>query len=313
MKPRILQSARLMPALEARLRSEFEAHPLWNEPDPAAFLEARGGEFEILVTNATAGASASMMDALPALKAICSLGVGCDAIDLQAARERGVVVANTPDVLTDCVADIAMGLLIDVARGLSAADRHVRRGKWLEGPFPLTTRVTGKRLGILGLGRIGQAVARRARGFEMQLRYHSRRPVASSNLVYEPSLVQLAQWADFLVVACSGGAATQGLVSEAVLRALGPQGFLVNVARGSVVDEAALVRALQQGTIAGAGLDVYADEPNVPPALIALENAVLLPHMASGTRETRQAMADLVFENVQSFVEHGRLKTPVPA
>ena len=180
MKPRILQSARLMPALEARLRSEFEAHPLWNEPDPAAFLEARGGEFEILVTNATAGASASMMDALPALKAICSLGVGCDAIDLQAARERGAVVANTPDVLTDCVADIAMGLLIDVARGLSAADRHVRRGKWLEGPFPLTTRVTGKRLGILGLGRIGQAVARRARGFEMQLRYHSRRPVAAS-------------------------------------------------------------------------------------------------------------------------------------
>jgi lactate dehydrogenase-like 2-hydroxyacid dehydrogenase len=211
MKPSILQSGRLIPPLEVRLSEAFGVHPLWREPDPAAFLQARGAEFEVLVTSATTGASAAMIDSLPALKAICSLGVGCDAIDLRAATARGVVVSNTPDVLTDCVADLAMGLLLDAARGLSAADRHVRRGDWRKGPFALGTRVSGKRMGIVGLGRIGQAIARRAAGFDLAVRYHGRTPVASSDLQHVPSLVDLAQWADFLVVACSprsGRAAT---------------------------------------------------------------------------------------------------------
>lgn len=311
MASRVLQSSRLTPQLEARLADNFGTHPLWREPDPKAFLKERGADFDVLVTNASAGADAALIESLPSLKAICSLGVGCDAIDLRAAAARGIVVSNTPDVLTDCVADLAIGLLIDVARGLSAADRYVRRGDWPKGPYPLGTRVSGKRLGVLGLGRIGQAIAERAAGFRMQVRYHNRRPVASSSFVYDPSLESLARWSDFLVVACAGGPSTQGLVSEGILAALGPHGHLVNVSRGTVVDEQALVRALRGGAIAGAGLDVYVDEPNVPEALIGLENVVLLPHIGSGTRETRQAMAELVFENVQSFVEHGRLKTPV--
>lgn len=311
MSSRILQFGRLMPPLEARLTEAFGTHPLWSEPDPQAFLKQRGAEFDVLVTNASAGADAALIGSLPSLKAICSLGVGCDAIDLQAAAARGIAVSNTPDVLTDCVADLAMGLLLDVARGISAADRFVRRGDWAKGPFPPGTRVSGKRLGILGLGRIGQAVARRASGFEMEVRYHNRRPVASSSLGHDPSLESLARWSDFLVVACAGGPSTRGLVGADILAALGPSGYLVNISRGSVIDEDALVRALRDGTLAGAGLDVFVDEPNVPEALLGLENVVLLPHVGSGTRETRQAMAELVFENVKSFLENGRLKTPV--
>ena len=312
MKPRILQSARLMPALEARLRSEFEAHPLWNEPDPAAFLEARGGEFEILVTNATAGASASMMDALPALKAICSLGVGCDAIDLQAARERGVVVANTPDVLTDCVADIAMGLLIDVARGLSAADRHVRRGKWLEGPFPLTTRVTGKRLGILGLGRIGKAIARRLEACDLEVEYHGRKPQPDVKHRYHPTLLGLAQSCDVLMVVASGGAETHHLVGKDVLEALGPEGIVINVGRGTVIDEQALIAALRDRKILSAGLDVFEDEPRVPAELIAMDHVVLLPHVGSASVHTRNAMGQLVVDNLVSWFGGKGAVTPVP-
>lgn len=313
MSSRILQYGRLMPPLEARLTEEFGMHSLWRETDPKAFLKQHGAEFDVLVTNASTGADAALIDSLPSVKAICSLGVGCDAIDLQAAAARGIAVSNTPNVLTDCVADLTMGLLLDVTRGISAADRFVRRGDWTKGPFPPGTRVSGKRLGILGLGRIGQAIARRACGFTMEVRYHSRRAVLSSNLERDPSLESLARWSDFLVVACAGGPLTQGLVSGDILAALGPDGYLVNIARGSVIDEDALVRALRDGTIAGAGLDVFVAEPNVPEALLGLENVVLLPHVGSGTRETRQAMAGLVFENVKSFIEHGRLKTPVGA
>jgi hydroxypyruvate reductase len=243
---------------------------------------------------------------------IANFGVGVDTIDLEAARERGVAVSNTPDVLTDCVADLALGLVIDVARRLSAADRFVRRGDWPKGQFPLATRVWGKKLGIVGLGRIGAAIARRAGGFDMPVRYHSRRLVENSPYEYEASVTALASWADFLVVACAGGAATRHLVSREVIEALGAGGYLVNISRGSVVDEAALVEALQAGRIAGAALDVFEDEPNVPPVLFALDNVVLLPHIASATHETRQAMADCVLANLRSWFDSGRLVTPVP-
>ena len=231
---------------------------------------------------------------------------------MAAAARRGIPVGYTPDVLNDCVADLAMGLMLDVARGISAADRYVRQGGWLKARYPLGHRVSGRRLGIVGLGRIGRTIARRAGGFDMDIRYHSRKPVAGVAFAHEPSLVSLAQWCDFLVVIVSGGPATRHLVSAEVIEALGPGGYLVNVSRGSVVDEAALVDALVNRRIAGAGLDVFEDEPRVPQALMALDNVVLLPHLASGTNETRQAMADLVLANLHSWFDHGRLVTPVP-
>jgi hydroxypyruvate reductase len=312
-RPRILQAGRLMAELESALAEQFDCHPLWNEADAKAFLAAHGSEFQALVTSSKNGADGALMDALPNLKAITHFGVGYDNVDAAAAAQRGIPMSNTPDVLNDCVADVAIGLLIDAARGLSASDRFVRRGDWLKGQFPLTTRVSGRKLGIAGLGRIGQAIAKRAQGFDMDIRYHARRPVAGVAFKHEPSLVALAEWCDFLVVIVSGGPATRHLVSADVIRALGPRGYLVNVSRGSVVDEAALVDALVNGRIAGAGLDVFEDEPRVPDALKALDNVVLLPHLASGTKETRQAMADLVLANLHSIFKEGRLVTPVPA
>lgn len=311
MKPRILQIGRLMPSLESALAGEFDVHPLANESDPKAYLAKHGAEFVGIATSARFGADAALIDALPNLKVIGNFGVGYDTIDLDAARRHGVAVSNTPDVLTDCVADLALGLLIDVARGLTAADRFLRRGDWLRGPFPLMTRFSGKRLGIVGLGRIGRAIAKRAEGFDMQIRYHNRSPVDGVAYGYERSLLELARWAEFLVVATAGGAATRKLISREVIDALGTKGYLVNIARGSVVDEPELVEALVNKRIAGAALDVFEDEPKVPEALLALDTVVLLPHIASGTRETRQAMADLTFDNLRSFFRDGRLLTPV--
>lgn len=297
----ILQIGPLMPALEARLRAQHEvltAQPLTaqaplSDPADAARVKA-------VVTSAPVGVPAAWLPQLPALKVVSSFGVGLDKLPLDAARVSGLPVGYTPDVLNDCVADLAMGLLIDGARRIAAADRFVRRGDWLQGRYPLTTRVSGKRLGIVGLGRIGQAVAQRAAGFEMDIAYTNRRPVEGVASRHEPSLLALAEWADFLVLTVAGGPATHHLVSAEVLRALGPKGLLVNVARGSVVDEAALVACLQSGELGGAALDVFDDEPRVPDALLAMDNVVLAPHMASGTHDTRQAMADLVLANLRA-------------
>ena len=308
MKQRVLQNGRLLAALETTLAERYDIHPLWLESDPKAFLARHGGGFTGYVCSARNGADAPMMDALPNVRVISSFGVGLDAIDLDAARSRGIAVGYTPEVLNDCVADTAMLLLLDVARGGSAADRFVRRGDWLKGNFPLTVRFSRKRLGVLGLGRIGSSIARRAAGFDMEIRYHNRRPVDGVPYGYAQSLLELARWADFLVVASAGGAQSRGMVSAEILEALGPEGFLVNIARGTVVDEQALVQALVQKRIAGAGLDVYEDEPNVPPALLAVDNVVLFPHVASATRETRRAMADLVLDNLASFFATGAVK-----
>ncbi|MFL6665092.1 MAG: 2-hydroxyacid dehydrogenase [Rhizobacter sp.] len=308
-----------MPSLEARLAAAFDVHRLFDEPDPHAFLAAEGAAFAGLVTSAAVGADEALLRALPGLRVVSSFGVGLDKLDLAAAQRRGIAVGYTPDVLNDCVADLAFGLMLDVARGLSAADRYVRRGAWAgagspaTAPFPLGRKVSGARLGIVGLGRIGSTIARRAGGFDMSVRYHSRRPVADAPWPHEPSLLALAEWADYLVVIVAGGAGTRHLIGADVLDALGPRGFLINVSRGSVVDEAALVRALADKRIAGAGLDVFENEPNVPPALFALDNVVLLPHIASGTVETRQAMADRVFDNLELFFREGRLVSPAPA
>ncbi|MDB5779606.1 MAG: D-isomer specific 2-hydroxyacid dehydrogenase, NAD-binding protein [Polaromonas sp.] len=311
MKQKLLQHAEIPPLHATGLHTRYDVHPLWKEADPQAFLAGHGHEFIGYVTTARFGVSEAMLAALPNLKVISSFGVGTETLPLAAAAARGIEVGYTPEVLNDCVADTAFGLVIDVARRLSAADRFVRHGGWLKGPYPLATRVSGKRLGILGLGRIGQVVARRASGFDMEVRYHNRSPRPDVPYPYEASLMSLAAWADFLVVVIAGGPETSKLVSAEVLRALGPQGFLVNVSRGSVVDEDALVQALEQGVIAGAGLDVYADEPRVPERLLALEQVVLLPHLASATRETRQAMADRVVQNLDAYFSTGKVHSGV--
>ncbi len=314
-KHRILQAGRLLPSLEAKLAAEFDTVLLAEQGDPAAFLAAHGAEFEGFVTSAGVGVTADMLARLPRLRAISSFGVGLDKLDLAAAQARGIAVGYTPDVLNDCVADLAMALMLDVGRRISEADRFVRRGGWTTPgakSFPLARKVSGAKLGIVGLGRIGQTIAKRATGFEMDIRYHSRRPVAGVAWAHEPSLIELARWCDYLVVITAGGAATRHLVNDAVLEALGPRGFVINVARGSVIDEAALVRALADKRIAGAGLDVFENEPNVPRALFELDNVVLLPHIASGTEETRQAMADRVFDNLQGFFRDGRMVSPAP-
>ncbi|WP_420476894.1 2-hydroxyacid dehydrogenase [Noviherbaspirillum sp. ST9] len=310
MKKTILQNGRLLPALESMLAEEFDVHGLWAEPEPQAFLARHGARFSGLVTSAPVGASAELMAALPNLEVISSFGVGFDKLDLEAAKERGVRVAYTPDVLNDCVADLAFGLLIDVARGISAADRFVRRGEWAKGRYPVTSRVSGKRLGIVGLGRIGQTIAKRAAGFDMEVAYTNRGP-AQVPYRYEPSLAALAEWADFLVVAVAGGNGTKGLISRDILQALGPKGFLVNVSRGTVVDERALVEALVAGSIAGAGVDVFENEPHVPAELLGLDNVVVLPHVASGTEETRRAMGDLVLANLRAYFATRELVTPL--
>ena len=319
MKPKLLQNLKLVPALEARLAAAFDMHRISDEADPQAFLAKHGADFVGLVTSAAVGVSAERIAALPNLRVISSLGVGLDKLDLVAAQSRGIVVGYTPDVLNDCVADLAFGLLLDVARGLSAADRYVRRGAWAAAPgtsatpgVPLGRKVSGARLGIVGLGRIGQTIAKRAGGFEMKVRYHSRREVAGVPWAHEGDLKALAAWADYLVVIAAGGAGTRHLVDADVLAALGPQGFLINVSRGSVIDEAALVRALVSKGIAGAALDVFENEPQVPAELLALDNVVLLPHIASATVETRQAMADRVFDNLQAYFVSVRLVSEAP-
>jgi hydroxypyruvate reductase len=309
--PRILILGRQMPGLEADLMARYRSHNLADEADPMGFLARHGGDFDGLVTSAFVGLAPEVLAALPNLRVISNFGVGVDRIDLDVTRRRGIVVGHTPDVLNDCVADLAFGLLMDVARGLSASDRFVRRGDWTAAhPFPLTTRVSGKRLGIVGLGRIGQIIARRASGFDMAIRYTNRKPAEGVSHAFEPSLVSLAAWCDFLVVCTPGGASTRQLINREVLTALGPKGFLINVARGSVVDEPALVAALETGAIAGAGLDVFAHEPHVPDALKALDKVVLLPHVASGTHETRQAMADLTVANLDAFFAGREVVSP---
>jgi lactate dehydrogenase-like 2-hydroxyacid dehydrogenase len=312
MKHVILQNGPLSPWLEEQLAAKYEVLPLHKQADQAAFLREQGPRIEGMATSGKAGAKGTLIDALPKLRVISSFGVGYDAIDVERAHARGIPIGYTPEVLNDCVADTAFALLMDVARGISASDRFVRRGDWLKGNYPLATRVSGKKLGIVGLGRIGKVIARRAAGFDLEIRYHNRRPVEGIDFQYEPTLTGLAAWCDFLVIIAAGGAGTRHLVNADVLKALGPQGFLVNVARGSVVDEQALVMALQDKAIAGAGLDVFDDEPNVPPALFALDNVVLAPHVASGTHETRRAMGELTLSNLDAFFATGQVPVAVP-
>jgi lactate dehydrogenase-like 2-hydroxyacid dehydrogenase len=290
------------PAL-SRLAHIGDLYDLRYEPGPGIRAAISGGN----------GIDAATMDAAPDLEMVSLVVVGYDRVDLDHARAKGIRVTNTPDVLTDDVADLAIGLMLAVARRLPQQDLYVRQGRWVkEGLPPLTRRASGRRIGILGLGRIGQAIADRARPFASEIGYFSRKPRAEgADYHYFGDPRELAAWADTLIVAVSGGPATAGLVSREVIEALGPDGILVNIARGSVVDEPAMVAALQDGRLGAAGLDVFADEPNVPEALLSLENVVLIPHQGSATLETRQAMADLALANLDAFFAGKPLLTPI--
>jgi lactate dehydrogenase-like 2-hydroxyacid dehydrogenase len=307
----VLQVGPLLPALQAEIADEFGATRLPDDESRDRFLREHGASIRIVVTSGKVGVSADLMAQLPSLKVIVNFGVGYDTIDLPAARARGIAVSNTPDVLTDCVADTALALLLDVFRRITQADNFLRAGSWPMGSFPLATRFSGSRIGIVGLGRIGGAIATRLEGFGCTISYHNRNPLSGSPYTYANSIPELAAGCDALVVAAAGGPDSERIITAEVLTALGPDGYLVNIARGSVVDEPALVDALVAGRIAGAGLDVFEDEPNVPAALIDLDNVVLLPHIASGTRQTRRAMADLTLDNIRRFQADGTLVTPV--
>lgn len=298
--------------IQEQLDAEFECHLVGRDGSLDALLEQVGGEVTALVTTGGRGAEAALIEALPKLRVIACYGVGVDAIDRASAERHGVTVTNTPDVLTDDVADLAVFLLGSLHRLLVRGDRWVRSGEWSRsGDLPLGRSLRGRRAGILGLGRIGEATARRLEVFGMEILYHKRSPWPDSRWSYMDSPLALARQCDDLVVCCSGGAATRHLVDDKVLEALGPDGTLVNIARGSVVDEGALIAALQDGRIAGAALDVFENEPQVPEALSGRDNVVLAPHIGSATWETRRAMGNLVLDNLRAHRDGRELLTPV--
>jgi lactate dehydrogenase-like 2-hydroxyacid dehydrogenase len=308
----VLIAGPLLPSLQTAVESHFTATRAWELADKQAWLQTHGASIKALVTSGVYGASAELLAQLPNLEAIFSFGVGYDAIAVEVARDRGIVVTNTPQVLDDCVADTAMGLVLDTLRRFTEADRYVRAGKWAQARFPVAVKLGGKKLGIVGLGNIGQAIARRAAAFDMEILYHNRKPKADVDYRYYADLDAMISACDVLVLAVPGGASTDRLIDARRLTLLGEKGYLINIARGSVVDQPALVQALEQGVIAGAGLDVFEDEPNVPDSLLSMENVVLLPHVGSGTAETRQAMGDLVWQNIDGWFHKGKkLVTPV--
>lgn len=310
-KPLALQLCPYSPAMEAALANRLDVVRWFDldETAQASLLAARGADVRVVCTGGHLGIADALMEALPALELVAINGVGFDKVNLPLARERGVGVSNTPDVLTDDVADLAVGLLIALKRQLPQGDAHVRAGRWPQAEMPLARRVTGCRFGVLGLGRIGSAIARRLEPFgEVG---HASRSAKDAKWQAFAEPVELAGWADVLVVACAANAETAGLVNADVLAALGPDGCLVNVSRGAVVDEAALIAALEAGTIAGAALDVFANEPHVPAALQQAANTVLTPHVASATVECRAAMADLVLANVDALLAGRPLVSPV--
>lgn len=307
----VLSVTKLSPLFEPQLRAAFTLHDRLHEQDPATFAQL-APRIRGIAASGESKVPASLIAQLPALEIISVFGVGYDGVDVAAAKARKVMVTHTPNVLNDDVADLAIGLMLAAARQLPAADRYVKDGKWPGGPMPLARKVSGARLGLVGMGRIGQAIAQRAHAFGMSIAYTARHPRADVSYRYLPSPTALAVESDYLVVITPGGAGTRRLINAEVLQALGAKGILVNVARGSVVDEAALIHALQNGIIGGAGLDVFESEPQVPEALRALPHVVLAPHIGSATQQTRQAMADLAFNNLKRHFAAQPVLTPVP-
>jgi lactate dehydrogenase-like 2-hydroxyacid dehydrogenase len=308
----LLQVTQVPPFLVERLEKEFILHDFVNAADPDRFLDDVGPRIRAILAGGMKGANAPLINRLENLEIIVSFSVGFDATDVVAAQARGVIVTHTPEVLTGDVADLAMTFILMAPRRIGESERFLRDGRWRQGRMDLGTTLRGKRLGILGLGRIGKAVARRAEVFGLHIAYHDIKPMGDLPYRSYPTLIDLAAASDILLVACEGGQATRGLVDAAVLDALGPSGFLVNTARGTIIDQPAMIAALRDGRIAGAGLDVFDSEPEVPAELLALENVVLTPHIASSTHETRRAMGDLVYDNLRAHFDGKQVLTPVP-
>jgi lactate dehydrogenase-like 2-hydroxyacid dehydrogenase len=313
MKPELLLVSPIPPRVIDALKDDFVLHDYFRAKDKPSMLKEVGGKVRGYISFASAGgADASLMDATPKLELIANWGVGYDRVDAKAAKQRNIVVTNTPDVLTECCADLAMALILAIARRVAEGDRYVRAGNWPKlGSLALATRVSGGRLGIVGLGRIGKATAKRTEAFDMKISYFGRNKQQGVSYTYYEDPVRLARDSDFLLLTCPGGPETLHLVNAEVLNAIGPQGFLVNIARGSVVDEGALVTALKEKRIAGAALDVFAKEPQVPAELVAMDNVVLQPHQSSATTATRRAMDDLVVENIRLHFAGKPVKTRV--
>lgn len=313
LRPDVLVTAPLLSSAMEALASRFTLHRLWDSGDEASVLAAVGSRVRGMATSTVFGrVDDRLLDRLPALEIIASFGVGYDNVDVRSAAARGIVVTNTPGVLDDETADLAIGLLLATLRQIPQADRFVREGRWLEGNFPLSPTLRGRRVGILGLGNIGKAIARRLQGFGVPIGYHGRSAQPDVPWQYHPTVAGLAEQSDVLIVVVPGGDVTRHLVGGEVLAALGPDGVLINVSRGSVVDESALIAALRSRTILAAGLDVYEDEPRVPTALIEMPHVVLLPHVGSASTRTRMAMGQLLVDNLASWFDHGRPITPVP-
>ncbi|RBI86704.1 2-hydroxyacid dehydrogenase [Rhodosalinus halophilus] len=313
MPPIVYARGAMPPRLRARLETDFETAFGVELSDPEGWLRAEGPCVTGLANASFAPLGAPEMDLMPNLRIIAGFGVGYDMIDVAAARARGIVVTHTPGVLDSDVANLGLLLLLAASRDLIRADAHVRSGQWAtSGPLPLTRTIEGATVGIVGLGRIGRRLAEKLGAFGCEIRYHGRRAQTDVPWTFEPDLMALARDARALILCLPGGPGTDGLIGAKVLDALGPEGILVNIARGSVVDEPALVAALAEGRLGAAGLDVFATEPQVTEALRRLPNVVLSPHMASATVETRTAMADLVADNLADFFATGRARTPVP-
>ncbi len=310
MKPDLISVAPLMPAAMARLEERFTIQKLpAAAAEHAAFFKGLADQARFLQTTGFHGAPATTINALPKLEIVACMGVGVDAVDLPLAKQRNIAVTNTPDVLNDDVADLAIALMLMAGRRLALSDRWVRDGRWLKAGQPLATKVSGKTVGIIGLGRIGKAIARRALAFDMTVVYHGRHRQPDVAYRHYPDLAAMAADVDFLIAIVPGGAETKHLVDAKVIAALGPQGILVNVSRGSVVDEPALVAALKSGALGGAALDVFADEPRVPAELLAMDQVVLSPHVGSATNETRTAMCNLVVDNLIAHLDGKPLPT----
>lgn len=308
----IIMTGPLMAYAADQLRERFTVHELWKAEDRAAALAEIGSR----VRGVAGGGShvridGTLFDALPKLEIVANFGVGYDNVDAAEAGKRGVIVTNTPDVLTDEVADLTLGLLLATVRQLPQVDRYLRAGSWLKSAYPLTTSLRTRKIGIVGLGRIGKAVAQRLEAFGVSIAYHGRSRQADVAYRYYPSLVEMAADVDTLVSVAPGGASTHHMIGAEVLKALGPDGIVVNVGRGTVIDEAALIDALKNKVILSAGLDVFEDEPRVPAELIAMDHIVLLPHVGSATVHTRQAMGQLLVDNLVSWFDGKGPLTPV--
>ena len=293
----ILQTGKLLDTCEAALAERYTVHKLHEQADPEAWLAANGARIR---AHAGAGVSADLIGKLPNLEIIAGFGVGYDNIDTAAAKARNIRVTNTPNVLNDAVAEMTIGLMIALARRIPHGDRYVREGRWAKTPMGLFTELTGKTVGILGLGRIGKEIAARAQAMKMRVVYHGRHRQTTEPHIYYSNLTDMARDSDWLVVIAPGGKGTERAVSREVLEALGPTGMLVNVARGSIVDEAALLDLLRSGGLGGAALDVFENEPVIDPAFFALDNVVLSPHQGSATHQTRNAMGALLVANLDA-------------